>query len=136
MVQDGQPLHPPDQKVAEHYDTRSGRTDMQECGLRPAILSFAAEGRNGEPQKEHRVVRCNGRINQCKPQIKSLNTCLVREASRLRQKEEELRVMVEEGRMPDSIMLKAKEMAEETRQAEVLLAKEMEKKGDEIESYI
>jgi hypothetical protein len=64
------------------------------------------------------------RINQCKTQIKALNTCLAKENTRLKQKELELRELVETGKLPDSITVKAKHMAEQTRLAEERVSKE------------
>lgn len=76
------------------------------------------------------------RLNQCQTQIKSLNSCLAKETERLKQKELELRELVETGKIPDSIMVKAKAMAEETRLAEERVTKESGKRVGPISADI
>jgi hypothetical protein len=68
-------------------------------------------------------------IGQCQTQIKSLTNCLVKEKNRIVSKENELRELVETGRIPDSIKEKAVYMAQAT-------DKIIEQQTTEKEEYI
>jgi hypothetical protein len=76
------------------------------------------------------------RLGQCQTQIKSLNVCLAKETERLKQKELELRQLVETGKIPDSITAKAKAMAEETRAAEERVTQQSGKRVGPISADI